>query len=107
MADVELTTDEAGRSSIKDANADQALLILALRRGDEATFAGLVESHHAMLVRMARLYLPACADNVAHDVWIDLLRRLDCLDAGAPVRVTLLTILFDQVRRRAPSGEIP
>ena len=107
MADVELATDEAGRSSIKDADADQAQLILALRGGDEAAFVSLVERHHAMLVRMARLYLPDCPDDVAHDVWIDLLRRLDCLDAGAPVRVTLLTILFDQVRRRAPSGEIP
>src|SRR6266536_1499646 len=84
MADVELATDEAGRSSIKDADADQAQLILALRGGDEAAFVSLVERHHAMLVRMARLYLPDCPDDVAHDVWIDLLRRLECLDAVAP-----------------------
>src|SRR5690242_10608586 len=88
MANVELSHAGAGRSSVTDPDADQERLISALRRGDEAAFIGLVERHHAMLVRMGRLYLPDCADDLAHDFWMDLLHHLDCLDSGAPLRVT-------------------
>jgi RNA polymerase sigma-70 factor (ECF subfamily) len=107
MADVELTTDGARLSLIEEPGEAQERLVSALRNGDEAAFIALVKCHHAMLVRMARLYLPDSADDVAHEVWLDLLRRVDCLDASRSVRVTLLTILFDQVRRRAPLREIP
>ena len=46
---------------------DEAALLAALRRGDEAAFITLIERYHPSLVRLALLYVPdrATAEEVA------------------------------------------
>ena len=91
------------QGSAAGADDDAWHSIEALRAGDEAAFGTLVGRYHAMLVRMARLYLPDGADEVAQAVWIELLHELDAVDSPVSVRVTLLRMLLAGIRRYTPT----
>jgi hypothetical protein len=51
---------------------DDAQLIAALRAGDAAAFATLVDRHSAAMIRVARAYVPsrAVAEEVVQEAWI-------------------------------------
>ena len=53
-------------------------MIEALRQGDEAAFARLVDRYHASLRRVARLYLSnrAVADEVVQDTWLGVIQGM-------------------------------
>lgn len=99
--------------SERDHNAEERRLVRALRGGDEAAFVDLVRRHHAMLCRMARLYVADdAADGLAQDVWSSMLGRLDRLDqldGAQSLRVSLIAILHEQARqhREATAAPIP
>jgi len=93
------------QSPIEGAELDEGRLVLAVLDGEEAAFAALVRRRHSMLVRMARLYVPDCVpEDLLQDVWVELLSRLDHLDAGVSLRVSLLKILLDRARHRSPAA---
>src|SRR5215218_3680616 len=108
-AEAEQLRGTTRRASTDDAAVDERQLLQALCAGDEAAFVALVRRHHSMLTSMAQLYVPGhAADALIHDVWGALLHRLDDVDAGVSLRVTLLQILLDQacshIPRTAHSG---
>ena len=53
---------------------DETALIAALREGDEAVFAQLVDQHTPSMLRVARGYVPSreIAEEVVQDTWIAL-----------------------------------
>jgi hypothetical protein len=59
------------------ANNDVSV-IEALRRGDEGTFAHLVDQYHASLRRVARLYISnrAVADEAVQDTWLGVIQGI-------------------------------
>jgi RNA polymerase sigma-70 factor (ECF subfamily) len=92
------------------ATMDEWCLVDALRAGDEAAFIALIGRHHAALVRLARLYVPArVAEDLVQDVWAGMLSDLDRLSRVVSLRVSLFTILLDRARTRRPAdaGALP
>jgi len=85
-------------------------LIEALRRGDEAVFAALVDRWGPALLRLARVHVPsqAVAEEVVQETWLAVIRGLDGFEGRAPLRTWVFGILLNQARlharreRRAP-----
>jgi RNA polymerase sigma-70 factor (ECF subfamily) len=85
------------------ASAEEALLVDALRRGDESAFAELVARHHASMVRVSLLYVSsrAVAEEVVQDTWLSVLRSIDRFEGRSSLRTWIFTILGNAARKRA------
>jgi RNA polymerase sigma-70 factor, ECF subfamily len=75
----------------------------ALRRGDEAAFLRLVNTHHSALVRLALVYAPSreVAEECVQETWIAVLRGLDGFEGRSALRTWICRILVNIARRRA------
>lgn len=84
------------------AHADQQL-IARLRAGDEATFTGLVDQYHAVMVRIAGIYVKeyAIAEEVVQDTWIAVLKGLDGFEGRSSFKTWIFTILTNRAKTRA------
>src|SRR5918911_394743 len=80
-----------------------AALVAALRRGDEAAFATLVDRYQATLMRLAQWYVRdrAVAEDVVQETWLGLLRGLDRFEGRASLKTWLFRILANRARTRA------
>ena len=85
-----------------DAGHDEAELVEALVRGDEAAFVALVDRYHASMVRVAARFVPnpAVAEEVAQETWVGLLNGIDRFAGRSSLKTWLFTILVNQARRR-------
>ncbi|MGI9539388.1 MAG: RNA polymerase sigma factor [Miltoncostaeaceae bacterium] len=77
-------------------------LVEALKAGDEAAFATLVDRYHASLVRVARSYVgsEAVAEEVAQDTWVGALNGIDRFEARSSVKTWLYRILTNRALTR-------
>jgi len=82
--------------------SDEWQLIVALRGGDEAAFATLIERYHTSLIRIAMLFVRDrdIAQEVAQETWIGVLRGIDRFEGRSSLRTWLFSILANQARRR-------
>jgi RNA polymerase sigma-70 factor, ECF subfamily len=85
------------------ADPREADVVAALKRGDEAAFAWLVDQHHATLVRLALRYVPdvGTAEDVAQETWLHVLRGLAKFELRSSLKTWILTILKNRARTRA------
>jgi RNA polymerase sigma-70 factor (ECF subfamily) len=76
---------------------DDAELVAALRRGDEAAFAGLVDELSGPLIRLALAHVPsrAIAEEVVQDTWIGVIRGLDRFEGRSSLRTWIFKILVN------------
>ncbi len=80
---------------------DEEALVAALRTGDADAFRELVRTHHAGLVRLARLYAPASVvDEVVQETWVGVIRGLDQFEGRSSLKTWIHRILLNQARRR-------
>lgn len=82
---------------------DDAELLEALRRGDEAAFRRVVTTYHAGLVRTARCFVhtQALAEEVAQDTWVAVIRGIDRFGGRSTFKTWLFHIAVNQARTRA------
>jgi RNA polymerase sigma-70 factor (ECF subfamily) len=82
--------------------ADEAPLVEALRRGDEAAFTGLVDRYHGQMVRLAAMYVPSrdVAEEVAQQAWLGALKGLEQFEGRASLKTWLFRILVYTAKSR-------
>lgn len=83
--------------------ASEQALVAALRRGDEAAFARLVELHTPSMLRLAGRYVRSrsVAEDVVQETWVALLEGLDRFEERATVKTWLFRVLLNIARTRA------
>jgi len=84
------------------AEQNEGELVAALRAGDEAAFASLVDRYHASLVRLARMYVrdPAVAEEVAQETWLGVLAGIDRFEGRSSLKTWLFRILTNRAKTR-------
>ncbi|MFV8175761.1 RNA polymerase sigma factor [Mycolicibacterium peregrinum] len=80
----------------------EAVLVAALRAGDEAAFAALIDLHTPTMLRVARGYVTTheLAEEVVQETWIALLRGIDRFEGRSSLRTWLFTIMVNIAKAR-------
>lgn len=84
-------------------SAEDMALVQALRAGDEAAFASLVERYNGALLRLARMYVHdrAVAEEVVQDTWVGVLNGIDRFEPRASLKTWIFRILMNRARTSA------
>src|SRR4030088_742803 len=84
-------------------SGDEAGLIEAMRAGDEATFAAMVDRYQAGMIRLAMVYVKnrAFAEEVAQEAWLGVLRGVHRFEARSSFKTWLFGIVINGARGRA------
>jgi RNA polymerase sigma-70 factor, ECF subfamily len=79
-----------------------ALLVEALRRGDEAAFVTLVRRYGPLMQRVAMGYVrtQAVAEEVVQETWLGVLRGIDRFEGRSSLKTWLFRILVNRARTR-------
>jgi RNA polymerase sigma-70 factor, ECF subfamily len=90
-----------GAPSAAAASGEEHVLA-ALRGGDEAAFAALVDRYHASLIRVARVYVAseAAAEEVAQETWVGVLQGLASFEGRSTLKAWIFSILANIARTR-------
>ena len=77
-------------------------LVVALRNGDESAFRSLVEMYHAMLVRVARMYVSsqAVAEEVAAETWLAVVEGINRFEERSSLKTWIFRILTNRAKTR-------
>jgi RNA polymerase sigma-70 factor (ECF subfamily) len=80
----------------------EAELVARLRAGDESAFRALIDMYHAMLVRVARMYVStqAVAEEVAQETWLAVLEGIDRFEGRSSLKTWLFRILTNRAKTR-------
>src|SRR5207253_103968 len=91
----------AHNGGVEGGGAD-AVLVAALRAGDEGAFRALVTRHHAAMVRVARFYVPtrAIAEEVVQDTWLAVVEGIDRFEGRSSLKTWIFRILSNRARTR-------
>ena len=83
--------------------SSEAVLLAALRSGDEDAFCALVDTYGAAMHRLARTFVrsSAVADEVVQEAWIGALRGLDRFEGRSALKTWLLRIVVNIARTHA------
>jgi RNA polymerase sigma-70 factor (ECF subfamily) len=89
-------------SSMADASSEDRELVAALRRGEEAAFARLVDEYGPTLLRVARMYVPtaAVAEEVVQETWIGVLNGIDRFEGRSSLKTWIFRILANIAKTR-------
>jgi len=84
------------------APAGQAELVAALKAGDEAAFAGLVDELGPSMLRVARMYVStrAVAEEVVQETWLAVLNGLDRFEGRSSLKTWVFRILANRAKTR-------
>jgi RNA polymerase sigma-70 factor, ECF subfamily len=89
--------------TLRTADSDEALLVAALRRGDERAFAELVARHGRVMLRIAQSHVHsrAVAEEVVQETWIAVLRGVARFEGRSSVKTWIFRILINRAKTRA------
>ena len=79
-----------------------AEVVAALKRGDQAVFAELVDEYSPGLLRMARMFVRdrAVAEEVVQETWLAVLRGIDRFEGRSSLKTWIYRILMNTARTR-------
>src|SRR3954451_13700056 len=79
-----------------------AEIVAALRRGNQAVFAELVDAYSPGLLRMAQMYVRdrAVAEEVVQETWIGVLHGIDRFEARSRLKTWIFRILMNIAKTR-------
>lgn len=82
---------------------DELRLVEALRRGEEAAFATLVDRYGASMLRVSFLHVPSreVAEEIVQDTWLHVLRGLSTFQGRSSLRTWIFAVLANCARKRA------
>jgi RNA polymerase sigma-70 factor, ECF subfamily len=82
--------------------ASELEFVTALRRGDEAAFALLLDRYQGAMVRIARIYVGshAVAEEVVQDAWLGVLQGLDRFESRSSLKTWIFRILTNRAKTR-------
>jgi RNA polymerase sigma-70 factor (ECF subfamily) len=82
---------------------EDVVLVEALRRGDEAAFVELVRRYRALMLQVARLYVPtqAVAEEVVQETWLGVLNGIGRFQGRSSFKTWLFRILTNAAQTRA------
>ena len=77
-------------------------LVAALREGEEAAFAEVIDRHSPAMVRVAQTYVPsrAVAEEVVQETWIAVIRGVDGFEGRSSLKTWIFRILANVAMRR-------
>jgi len=80
--------------------ADDEILVVSLRRGDDAAFGWLLDRYGASLRRLARSYVAtdAAAEDAVQETWMAVITGIDRFEQRASVKTWLYRILINVAR---------
>src|SRR5438876_9610142 len=95
-------TDEATIPQPVASPEDQRL-VAALRAGDEAAFAGLVDRYGGSMLRLAMTWVStrAVAEEVVQETWLGVLQGLDRFEGRSSLKTWMFRILSNTAKKRA------
>ena len=84
-------------------NGGEAMLVAALRRGDEAAFVELVRLYGPSLLRLARTFVrdKAVAEEVVQETWLAVLNGIDRFEGRSSLKTWIFQILSNRAKTRA------
>jgi RNA polymerase sigma-70 factor, ECF subfamily len=84
------------------APAGQDELVAALRAGDEATFAALVDELGPSMLRVAMMYVPtrAVAEDVVQEAWLGVLAGIGRFEGRSSLKTWIFRILTNRAKTR-------
>jgi RNA polymerase sigma-70 factor (ECF subfamily) len=84
------------------AAAGERDLVEALRHGDEAAFASLVDELTPSMLRVARMYVSsqAVAEEVVQEAWVGVLRGIDRFESRSSLKTWIFRILTNTAKTR-------
>jgi RNA polymerase sigma-70 factor (ECF subfamily) len=81
---------------------EDALVVAALRRGDEAAFADLVNAYSSSLLRLAQDFVRtrAVAEEVVQETWLAVLNGIDRFEGRSSLKTWVYRILVNKAKTR-------
>jgi RNA polymerase sigma-70 factor (ECF subfamily) len=81
---------------------DDASIVAALRRGDEAVFADLVNAYSASLMRLAQDFVRrrSVAEEVVQETWLAVLSGIDRFEGRSSLKTWVYRILVNKAKTR-------
>ncbi|MFD1938183.1 MULTISPECIES: RNA polymerase sigma factor [Nonomuraea] len=78
------------------------VVVTALRAGDEAMFAVLLDTWSGGLLRVARSYVSTdhSAEEVVQDTWLAVIGGIDCFEGRSSVKTWVYRILVNTAKKR-------
>jgi RNA polymerase sigma-70 factor (ECF subfamily) len=82
---------------------DESELVAALRDGDEAVFAQLVDEYTPAMLRVARGYVPTqqIAEEVAQEAWIAVLKGISRFEGRSSLRTWVFAVVINIAKQHA------
>jgi RNA polymerase sigma-70 factor, ECF subfamily len=82
---------------------DESALVAALRSGDEAAFAHLLDAYGGAMRRLALSFVrnAAVADEVVQEAWLGVLRGIDRFEGRSSLKTWIFRILSNTAKTRA------
>ena len=82
--------------------SEDAKQLRALREGDEAAFAALVDRYHGPLLRLAMAFVPshAVAEEVVQETWLGVFEGLNRFEGRSSLKTWIYRILINRAKTR-------